>query len=336
MINNKIRVTGTHPFFVATPYGSAIKQVSDLRIGDKLTNEVNIIPIDSIQHLYNKATVYNLVDVTPFNNYFADGILVHNKGGGGFGGGGSSSSPYIYGGRSYTSSSSCDAILDPTSKKQCQDHFFWDGVFSSIFIIIFIPFYLLSYLFKAKSFFRRGKTFTDNQDVIDYTKMIVPTFTNAYDGYYSKDTENWTPMISPPQVSPALYQNLATPDVLREKVQRLYERYESDWTNKDFDAMKSYIKEPYYSKQKQIFESSFGDNFDVTYQPKILSATPLKVDLKVDCEYVKLQINGEMIDFEVSSSGTVLSGVPSIRGFTEYWQVFVDMDKNFYLTDIEN
>ncbi len=342
LINGITKVTSTHPFYVIRDGQFHIVEVKDLKLGDKLFSDNNqIIPINSIEIRNTPSLVYNLENVSPNNSYFANDLLVHNKGGGGGGGGGgghggSSSSPYIYGGRSYAASSSCNAILDPTAKKQCQDHFFWEGIFGSFFLIIFIPIYLLSYLFKAKSFFLRGKTFTNNQDVIEYTKKIVPKFINTYDRYYSKDTENWTPMKPPPQVSPALYQNLATPDVLREKVQKLYERYESDWTNKDFEAMKSYIKESYYSKQKQIFDSSFGDNFDVTYLPKILSATPLKVDLKIDGEYVKLQINGEMIDFEVSSSGTVLSGEPNVRGFTEYWQVFVDMDKNIYLEEIEN
>lgn len=343
LINGTTKVTSTHPFYVIGDGEFHIVEVKDLKVGDKLFTDNNQTTlINSIEVQNTPALVYNLEDVSPNNTYFANDLLVHNKGGGGGGGGGfggsggSHSSPYIYGGRSYTSSSSCDAILDSAAKKACQNHFTWNVLASLLTPFIFITFYLLSYLFKAKSYFLRGKTFTNNQDVIEYTKRIVPEFTNTYDSYYSKDTESWTPMKPPPQVSPALYQNLAAPDVLREKVQKLYERYESDWTNKDFEAMKSYIKEPYYSKQKQIFDSSFGDNFDITYQPKILSATPLKVDLKIDGEYVKLQINGEMIDFEVSSNGTVLSGESNIRGFTEYWQVFVDMNKNFYLTDIEN
>jgi len=345
VINNEIQVTGTHPFYVIGSDGqTTIKAVSTLKIGDRLTNAENIIPIVSIDHLQKPATVYNLVNVEPYNNYFADGVLVHNKGGSSSHSSSSSShssgsykaTPFVYAGLSYANFSACSAIADSAGQKLCQDHFATNYFFPSLGIIFFILMLIYNSASKAKTYSLIGKTFTTDPELIDYIKKIIPSYKNIYSSSYSSDTENWSPMIAPPEVSPALYQNLASHDILLDEIQKLYERYESDWTNKNFEGMKSYMKEPYYSKQKQIFDSSFGSNFDITYKPLILSATPLKVDLKIDGEYVKLQINGQMIDFEVSSRGTVISGVPGVRSFTEYWNVFIDLDKNFYLIDIEN
>ena len=345
-INQTIKVTPTHPFYVFRNGKFDIVEVKDLRQGDLLfTVDHQLIPVTSIEMHREQLMVYNLEDVSPNNSYFVNGVLVHNKGGGGGGGGGgghggSSSSPYYYNGMYYNSSALCDTIKDANAKQKCKEHFsphIGFGIVVFFFYIIITIIIIANSFGKVNKYFKRGKQFTTNDELIAYVRTVVPNFTNIYDGYYSTDTERWEPMVPPPAVSPALYQNLASKDVLREQVQKLYERYEQDWTTKNFEAMQDYVIEPYYSKQKQIFDTSFGNNYDVVYNPNILSATPLKVDLTIKGEWVKLQVNGEMSNFEVSPTGTVMSGEPQVRQFTEYWDVFIDLNKKkMYLGGIEN
>jgi hypothetical protein len=84
IINEYIRVTPTHPF-----YTSDLKTVEAgrLKIGDQLVSEqYTPVSVDSIEVVNEVATVFNLINVEPNNNYFADGVLVHNKGSSGGGG----------------------------------------------------------------------------------------------------------------------------------------------------------------------------------------------------------------------------------------------------------
>jgi hypothetical protein len=58
--------------------------VNELSIGDKvLKNSGEYISIVSITHKNGPIQAYNLKGVKGYNDYFADGVLAHNKGGGG-------------------------------------------------------------------------------------------------------------------------------------------------------------------------------------------------------------------------------------------------------------
>lgn len=77
-INNSVKATADHPFY--TPSGK-IKTVKNLKIGDKLVDSNNNpVVIESIDKVAEDVVVYNLLDVTPNNNYYANDFLVHNKG----------------------------------------------------------------------------------------------------------------------------------------------------------------------------------------------------------------------------------------------------------------
>lgn len=66
--------------------------VTKLEIGDKLLNSKGkYITVLSMKYLSGDVQTYNLKDVSRYNNYYANGIVAHNKGGGGGGGGGGSS-----------------------------------------------------------------------------------------------------------------------------------------------------------------------------------------------------------------------------------------------------
>ncbi len=74
IINDKIRATGEHPFFVN---GKWIK-ADNLRVGMKLFDGISEIPITSIKRVNKEERVYDLI-VGKHHNFFADGVLVHNK-----------------------------------------------------------------------------------------------------------------------------------------------------------------------------------------------------------------------------------------------------------------
>jgi hypothetical protein len=78
MINNMLKATANHPFYVEGKWVSADK----LKIGDKLTylngHEVKNVSVMSLVPESPLDKVYNLT-VSDQHDYFANGILVHNK-----------------------------------------------------------------------------------------------------------------------------------------------------------------------------------------------------------------------------------------------------------------
>ena len=75
--NEEIKVTGEHPFFVRDNW----VLVKDLKVGDELLSDTGkktkIIEITPV-HANNPFEVYNL-EVDGSHNYYANGMLVHNK-----------------------------------------------------------------------------------------------------------------------------------------------------------------------------------------------------------------------------------------------------------------
>lgn len=113
VINDSIEATGTHPFYVDRGTKKyKVVPVSDLKIGDELVNDAGTTKIIKLQYVSKKTKVYNLINVVPNHNYYANNFLVHNKGGFSGGGGRSSSSA---GKSSSSSSSSSSGVGKSTS-----------------------------------------------------------------------------------------------------------------------------------------------------------------------------------------------------------------------------
>ncbi len=74
VINNKIRVTAEHPFYTKEGW----KKVKNLTSKDFLFDGRKLCPIKKIEKIEKPLTVYNMTVSSP-NNYFAEGILAHNK-----------------------------------------------------------------------------------------------------------------------------------------------------------------------------------------------------------------------------------------------------------------
>jgi hypothetical protein len=85
IINDSIKVTGSHPMYVGkvlTPE-MTIVPVHKLKIGDNLITDAGWQTIYKLEYISKNVKVYNLIDVVPNHNYYAQNYLVHNKGGGG-------------------------------------------------------------------------------------------------------------------------------------------------------------------------------------------------------------------------------------------------------------
>jgi len=76
IINGKVKATEEHPFYTL----DGIKLVRNLKVGDTLLTEGDNELIVEILRKDENVIIYNLINVTPNHNYFADGYLVHNKG----------------------------------------------------------------------------------------------------------------------------------------------------------------------------------------------------------------------------------------------------------------
>ncbi len=76
VINNELRVTGTHPFRVDGRWVEA----SDIEIGDELQRiDREPIRVTSIDIVRRAVRAYN-IEVADAHTFFVEGVLVHNKG----------------------------------------------------------------------------------------------------------------------------------------------------------------------------------------------------------------------------------------------------------------
>ncbi|MDH5268545.1 MAG: Hint domain-containing protein [Candidatus Krumholzibacteria bacterium] len=76
VINGEISVTGTHPFLVGNDWVEA----RDIRVGDVLAgSDGTAVLVDSVESIDYGVRVFNIT-VSGNHTFFADGILVHNKG----------------------------------------------------------------------------------------------------------------------------------------------------------------------------------------------------------------------------------------------------------------
>lgn len=76
VINDTIKITPNHPIYINNEW----KQAEALQIGDTLTGEFHDITVDSLVTINSPIciNVYNL-EVEDTHNYYAEGVLVHNK-----------------------------------------------------------------------------------------------------------------------------------------------------------------------------------------------------------------------------------------------------------------
>lgn len=77
LLNGFIKVTGEHPFYVNGQW----KKVKDLEIGDRFQSYLGSeIALATKENVQRDLDVYN-IEVDGVHDYFAFGVLVHNKSG---------------------------------------------------------------------------------------------------------------------------------------------------------------------------------------------------------------------------------------------------------------
>ena len=319
LINGRIKVTATHPFYVQTSRGINLMEAQHLKVGYQLLGEGESHPvISSIKHVKESITVYNLVSVNPNHNFYADGFLVHNKGGGtgGAGGGGVRMGPHGSGSGAPLNSKTIPSLI----------------VALSVLVAVLLPFVFLREISNFVRF--SGKKFTDEEKLIEFAETVNSSFTNQYSLRYSKNNEDWNLIPIESELDEQHYQHILSKLELIEQIHRLFIQYQLDWTMKNFLQMVEYVAEPFYSKQRRIFQHDFGNNFDVIYRPELLEVVPISYKQEQAQHIFRLQVNAKMINFELSLEGYVLSGEPSPRSFTEYWDIGVDSAGKWYLINI--
>ena len=78
LVNDKLKVTWEHPFFVLRNGGYSFQKTLHLEIGDKVFGSENdFIDIESIQLINEEIETVNF-NVEPYDVYFAEGMLLHN------------------------------------------------------------------------------------------------------------------------------------------------------------------------------------------------------------------------------------------------------------------
>ena len=76
VINGKLRVTGTHPFWVDGKWVEA----SHIKVGDWLKGKgQELILVETIEVVNKGVRAYN-IEVADANTFYVEGVLVHNKG----------------------------------------------------------------------------------------------------------------------------------------------------------------------------------------------------------------------------------------------------------------
>ena len=314
LINNLIKVTGTHPFYIKTSKGIELIRVRDLHSGDRLIEQDNsLVTVDSMEHVYNSITVYNLISINPNHNFYADGFLVHNKGGGG---GGGSYGGVASGGQPTITEKNFLGFLQALALLTAglSTVLYWQQIYN------FITY--------------TGKKFTEDDELIEHTKNINPRFQNKYSIWYAPDNQIWQQQPPQTELSQTKYQHFISKVELIEKAKTLFIQYQQDWTNKDFQSMKQYIGDRFYNLQTKIFHQNYGKNFDIVYDCNLSAIVPLDIEIRADKYFFRVQINGEMINFKLSSDGYILSGEAYHRSFSEYWDIKLTPDKQCYLVNI--
>lgn len=319
IINHQLQVTGSHPIYVQNNSIKKLVKVEKLKLGDRLiVANQNTVEVNSIDHIKTPVTVYNLIAVSPNHNFYAEGFLVHNKGGSGGSGGGFGGSGYGPGGTGTT-------LI--TSKN-------YQG-FLKAFLFLIISVSSITFGENLYNCIRFGhQDFTEDSELIEFTKQVNKNFENRYSSYYRKDDQLWqiTPLEA--EIEESQYQHIIKTSELLEKTKALFYQYQNDWTHKNFENMVDYLSESFYRKQKGLFKDNFGDHFDIVYKPKILEIAPIEFQEIDNNASFLIQINASMVNFEISPYGYVMSGDPNIKDFSEYWQVGIDQDKNSYLIGI--
>ncbi len=242
---------------------------------------------------------------------------------GGYGGGGG----YVNSG-SYINSGGHDGVLVSLT----QESFYGLLQLLAVLILVLLPIAFYREISNLIRFW--DKKFTSDPELIEFMRSIHPQFTNTYSMQFFRNSEIWKLMPLAPASPENEYQDFISKQKLFQGVCDLFIRYQQDWTQKNFELMAEYLNVPFYEQQSDRFQRAFRGGLDVIYRLKVNEMVTLTYESKDNSGFFRVQINAEMINFSLLPRGTVVSGEAAIRQFTEYWDIRIDSDGQFYLLGI--
>ena len=94
--------------------------------------------------------------------------------------------------------------------------------------------------------------------------------------------------------------------------------------------MTSYVHRTFLFATKTNCSSKIlVDNFDIIYDCNLSQIIPIELELKEEKCYFRIQINGKMINFQLSEAGYILTGESYSRSFSEYWDIELKQENNW-------
>ncbi len=137
-----------------------------------------------------------------------------------------------------------------------------------------------------------------------------------------------------PEIEQESYQHLITKTDLFELINNLCRRYHRDLVNKNFAHIRQYFPRFATEQKYRDYQKYFTNNFDIIYLPKILEIAV--VSFKAEANIFRVQINAEIINFAISASGYVLAGEPQTQKYSEYWDIEIIANDEYYIKEISD
>ena len=194
-IDRKTKVLGSSLVYVRTAINPKLVRLHQLKVKDKLfTLKHNSIVINSVEQVVKPIDTYQVVLNKSKGNLYADNLLIHVG----------DEIP------AYFKRQLVDCQPGTPYFKQCPNINSASGLLAAIVTILCIPLLgaLISIAFiYVKNFIRfRGREFTDNIDLINFTTGINRNFANRYSLKYLEGNKVWYLIPLKPEVSEAEYQ----------------------------------------------------------------------------------------------------------------------------------
>ncbi len=206
-------------------------------------------------------------------------------------------------------------------------------VWLSIFALIILLFYKRQFY---NLIFYKRKKFIEDDRTVDFIKQFCPNFQNAYSINYVRDDDLLEQEEARVELPASEYQHLVSQEIIIEKASYLFDRYQQDLRSRNLKSIKEYSLEPFRAKHKYISDRNINNRINIRYNYKLSEIIPLNFEVREELNRFLVQINGEIISFQVSDEGYVLSGEPQLRYFTQYWDIALGAENIGYIIAICN
>lgn len=166
--------------------------------------------------------------------------------------------------------------------------------------------------------------FTENEDLIHFTKDVCPSFENIYPEGYSTNEILSQFVHSEKEIDAARYAKFIGTSDLKERVSKIYLSFLKDSTKRNLEWMKTYLSPKLYNKiQKNFILEDRDEIREIVYRPVIESVTPTSVKIKSDKITISCQINTSSVMFTLYG-GIVAEWTDAIIKNTEYFLFSID------------